>query len=142
MSTQTLKFTIITPEKKVYENDVFQVSIPTTSGEITVLPSHIPMVSVLQAGEMRIKDKDGEHPYAISGGFLEVRANSELVILADSAERADNIDLARAEEARKRAEEEMEKVKNTEDVDYARLQALIDKEMNRIRVANKYRKLR
>ncbi|MFA7244834.1 MAG: F0F1 ATP synthase subunit epsilon [Candidatus Magasanikbacteria bacterium] len=142
MSTQTLKFTIITPEKKVYKNDVFQVSIPTTSGEITVLPSHIPMVSVLQAGEMRIKDKDGEHPYAISGGFLEVRANSELVILADSAERADNIDLARAEEARKRAEEEMEKVKNTEDVDYARLQALIDKEMNRIRVANKYRKLR
>ncbi|MDD2655983.1 MAG: F0F1 ATP synthase subunit epsilon [Patescibacteria group bacterium] len=142
MSTQTLKFTIITPEKKVYENDVFQVSIPTTSGEITVLPSHIPMVSVLQAGEMRIKDKDGEHPYAISGGFLEVRANSELVILADSAERADNIDLARAEEAHKRAEEEMEKVKNIEDVDYARLQALIDKEMNRIRVANKYRKLR
>jgi len=137
-----IKFSVITPEKKVYENEVFQVSIPTTTGEITVLPGHIPMVSVLQAGEMRIKDKDGEHPYAVSAGFLEVRANNELVILADRAERADTIDLVRAEESRKRAEEEMKKAKAGQDVDYARLQALIDKEMNRIRVGNKYRKLK
>ncbi|PIR78387.1 MAG: ATP synthase F1 subunit epsilon [Candidatus Magasanikbacteria bacterium CG10_big_fil_rev_8_21_14_0_10_36_16] len=140
MSTQTLKFIIITPEKKVYENEILQVTIPTTSGEITVLPGHIPLISVLQAGEMKIKDKDGEHPYAVSGGFLEVRSNSELVILADRAERADSIDIERAQEARQRAEEEMTKAKAGEDVDYARLQALIDKEMNRIRVGNKYRK--
>jgi len=99
--------------------------------EITLFISYIP-----------IKDKDGEHPYAVSAGFLEVRANNELVILADRAERADTIDLVRAEESRKRAEEEMKKAKAGQDVDYARLQALIDKEMNRIRVGNKYRKLK
>lgn len=142
MSTQTLKFTIITPEKKVYENEIFQVTIPTTSGEITILPNHIPMVSVLAVGELRIVDKGGSHPYAVAGGFLEIQGENKIIILADKVERADTIDIERAQEARKRAEEEMIKAKAGEDVDFARLQALIDKEMNRIRVGNKYRKLK
>ena len=137
-----IKFKIVTPEKLVYENEIYQVSIPTTSGEITVLPNHIPMVSVLAVGELKIVDKDGEHPYAVAGGFLEIKGENKIVILADKAERADTIDVERAKEARKRAEEEMIKAKAGEDVDFARFQALIDKEMNRIRVGNKYRKLK
>ena len=136
-----IHFKIATPEKIIYENDIFQVSIPTTIGEITVLPHHIPLVSIVQAGEMKIKDEMGEQVIAISRGFLEIRANNEVVILADNAERAEVIDIERAEEARKRAEEEMTKVKGQENVDYAKLQAIIDREMNRIRIGKKYKKI-
>ncbi|MFA7653619.1 MAG: ATP synthase F1 subunit epsilon [Candidatus Magasanikbacteria bacterium] len=137
-----LRFKIATPEKVVYENtEVTQVTIPTMDGEITVMPNHIPLVSVLKAGEMRIVDKAGDHPIAVAGGFLEVRGNNEIVILADNAERVEEIDVARAQEAHKRAQEQMEKIKNVQDVDYARLQAVIDREMNRINVGKKYKRL-
>ena len=91
---------------------------------------------------MKIKDKDGEHVLAIAGGFLEIKDNNELIILADNAERADEIDLERAEEARKRALEQMEKAKTEENVDFAKLQAVIDREMNRIRVGKKYKNVK
>lgn len=136
-----IKFKIVTPEKVIYENDIHQISIPTTTGEITILPNHIPLVSVIQAGELKLKDKDGEHNMAISGGFLEVRKNNEIVILADHAERAEEIDITKAEEARKRAEEQMKNIKNVQDVDYAKLQAVMDRELNKLRIAKKYRKL-
>jgi len=137
-----LKLKIATPEKVIYENEILQVSIPTMDGEITVLPNHIPLVSVLKAGELKIKDNSGELVMAVAGGFLEVRGNNELVILADNAERAELIDLDRAEEAKKRAEEEMNKAKAGEDVDFARLQAVIDREMNRIKVGKKYKNVK
>ncbi len=136
-----LKFKIVTPEKVIYENEISQVTVPTMSGEITILPNHIPLVSVLKAGELRIKDKDGEHNLAVSGGFLEVRGNNEIVILADHAERVADIDIQKAEEARQRAEEQMKNIKNVQDVDYARLQAAIDRETNKLKVAKKYRNL-
>jgi len=136
-----LKIKIVTPEKIVYENEVYQVSIPTMSGEITVLPNHIPLVSVMKSGELRIKDKSGEVHLAVSGGFVEVRGNNEIVLLSDYAERVEEIDVQRAEEARNRAEEQMKQAKNVEDVDFAKLQALMDRNMNRIRIARKYRSL-
>jgi len=96
----TLKFKIATPEKVVYEKDsVAQVTIPTMNGEITILPNHIPLVSVVKAGELRVRDREGEHLMAVAGGFLEVRGNNEIVILADNAERAQDIDIAKAEAA-------------------------------------------
>ncbi len=136
-----LKFKIVTPEKVIYENEVLQVTIPTMNGEITVLPNHIPLVSVLKAGELKIKDNAGEHHLAVSGGFLEVRGNNEIVILADHAERVADIDIAKAEEAKQRAEEQMKDIKNVQDVDYARLQAAIDRETNKLRIVKKYRDL-
>jgi len=136
-----IKFKIATPEKVVYENDILQVSIPTTSGEITILPNHAPLVSILQAGELKIKDKDGEHLAAVSGGFLEIRPNNEVVILADNAERAEEIDIDRAEQARQRAIEQMAQAKAEENVDYAKLQAVLEREMNRVKVGRKYKKI-
>ena len=73
--------------------------------------------------------------------ILEIKGDNEIVILADNAERATDIDLERAEEARQRAIEQMEKAKGQEDIDFAKLQAIIDREMNRIRVGKKYKKL-
>jgi F-type H+-transporting ATPase subunit epsilon len=136
---KTLAFKIATPEKVVYEDEIFQVSIPTLNGEITVLPGHIPLISIVQAGELRIKDKEGEHHFALAGGFVEVRRGNELIILADNAERAEAIDIERAEEARTRAEAEVGQAQNRQDVDFARLQAVIDREMNRVRVGKKYK---
>ena len=114
----TLKFKIATPEKVVYEKDsVAQVTIPTMNGEITILPNHIPLVSVVKAGELRVRDHEGEHLMAVAGGFLEVRGNNEIVILADNAERAQDIDIAKAEAAHHRADELMKQIKNVQDVD-------------------------
>ncbi len=138
-----LKFRIATPERVVYENnEIDQVTIPTTTGQITVLPNHIPLVSIIQAGELKIKDTNGEHVIAIAGGFLEVRGNNELVVLADHAERVEEIDLERAEKARKTAEEQMKNIKNVQDVDFARLQAKIDREMNRLKIGKKYKNIK
>ena len=137
----TIHFKIATPEKVVYEDDIFQVSIPTTTGEITIMPHPMPLVSILQAGELKIKNSIGEQIIAVANGFLEVRANNEVIILADNAERAEQIDIDRAEEARKRALTEMSLAKSREDVDYAKLQAIIDREMNRVRIGKKYKKI-
>ncbi|OGH91802.1 MAG: ATP synthase F1 subunit epsilon [Candidatus Magasanikbacteria bacterium RIFOXYD2_FULL_39_9] len=137
----TLKFKIVTPEKTIYENEIFQATIPTMEGEITVLPNHIPLISVLKAGELKFKDKEGEQQMAVSGGFLEVRGKNEIVILADHAQRVAEIDVDKAEEARARAEEQMANLKNAQDVDYAKLQAIMDRELNKLRVAKKYKNL-
>ncbi len=137
----TIKFKIVTPEKVIYEDEIIQVTIPTVDGEITVLANHIALISVLKGGEMKIKDKNGEHLMAIAGGFLEINGNNQIVILADHAERAVDIDLERAEQARVRALEQMEEAKDEENVDFAKLQAVIDREMNRIRIGKKNRSL-
>lgn len=137
----TIHFKIATPEKIIYENDVFKISIPTTTGEITILPHHIPLVSIVQAGELKVTSKMGEQIIAVSSGFVEIKANNEVIILADNAERAELIDIERAEKARKRAEEEMAKARSQENVDYAKLQAIIDREMNRIKIGKKYKKI-
>ena len=110
---KTIKFKIITPEKIVYENEIQQLTVPTIDGEITILPEHIPLISILKTGEMKLKDNNGEHSLSVAGGFIEVRGKNEVVVLADNAERVEEIDLERAEKARKRAEErvsELEKI--------------------------------
>ncbi len=135
----TLK--IVTPERVVYEKEIQQVSVPTTTGEITILANHIPLISTLAAGELKILDQAGEHLIAVAGGAIEVRPGNDVIILADNAERAEEIDIARAEEARKRAEAEMQKAKQAEDIDFAKLQAIMERELNRVRVGKKYRKL-
>lgn len=132
---------IVTPDGITYEDTIEQVSVPTQNGEITVLPRHIPLVSVLKAGELRVVKAGEEIVLAVSTGVLEVRPNSEIYILADTAERAEYIDIERAESARKRAEELMAQRVSLEDVEFARLQAKMEKELARLRVGKKYRKL-
>ena len=137
----TLIFKIITPEREVFSADIDQVSLMTQNGEITVLPNHIPLVSVLQPGELRYKKNGEEKTMAVSGGFVEIKGDNTIVILADTAEMAENIDLKRAEEAKERALKSMEESRNQEAVDFTALQADMERALNRIRVANKYRSL-
>lgn len=132
------KFTITTPERTLLSEEIEQVSLPTEMGEITILPHHIPLVSLLKPGEMRVIRNGKEELYAVAGGFLEVGLN-EVTVLADAAEHADEIDEARAEEARKRAEEVMAKEVQSEER-YIAAQLDLQKHMARLRVARKRKK--
>lgn len=134
-----IKFKIVTPDGVIVDDAVDQVTMPTTMGQITVLSNHIPLISVLTAGELVIKKGEETTNLAVSNGVIEVRPNSELYIIVDTAERAEQIDIERAETARKRAEELM-KQENVADIDYARIQAKLEKELARVRIGKKYRK--
>lgn len=137
-----LTFKIVTPAGITYADDqVEQVSIPTTTGEITILPNHIPLVSILAPGELVIKKGGQIILLAVSSGMVEVRPKNEVYILADAAERAEHIDVSAAAAARARAEKAMLDQKTAEGVDFAKLQAVIEHELARERVAKKYRKL-
>ncbi|MFA6255180.1 MAG: F0F1 ATP synthase subunit epsilon [Patescibacteria group bacterium] len=134
-----LKFKIVTPEKVVFEQEIDQVTLPTQTGQITVLPNHIPLLSALQAGELVIKSDGKETPLAIAGGFVEVKPDSEIVVLTENAEHAQEIDIARAEEAKKRAEDLLKNTKDKEAVDYTALTAKIERELARLKVARKHK---
>src|SRR5437763_15330671 len=98
-----LTIEIVTPERIVFrEEGVDSVTLPGIEGELTVLPRHAPLMTALQPGGLRFRKAGEEHDVALSGGFLEVR-NDRVTVLATTAERADEIDAARAEEARRRA---------------------------------------
>jgi F-type H+-transporting ATPase subunit epsilon len=132
-----IKFKIVTPEKTVYEDTVDQVTLPTQDGEITVLPNHIPLISILTSGELVAKKGGEEIAMAVSGGMIEVRAN-EITILADTAERAEEIDIKRAEEARERAEKLKDEKIRMDETEYAAVAALMERNLARIRVAKKH----
>jgi len=135
--TDKIKFKIVTPEKTVFEEEIDQATLPVTDGEVTILPNHRPYIASLKAGEMCVR-KDKEDIYlAVSGGFIEFNQNN-LVVLADTAERAEEIDVTRAEEARKRAEELKKEKISLGDEEYARVAALVEKEMVRIKVGGRH----
>jgi F-type H+-transporting ATPase subunit epsilon len=137
-----IKLRIVTPEGEVYNDDsVVGVTLPTEAGEIMVLEDHVPLTSVLQPGEIVIKKADHEVSLSVSQGAVQVGRDSVVNVLADTAERAEHIDIERAEEARQRAEEYMQQQENIEDVEFAQLQAKIQKEFARIQVGRKHRKL-
>lgn len=137
-----LQFRIVTPDGVIYEDStVEKVRLPTTTGEITVLPHHIPLLSVLAPGELMIYKNGQPVSIAVSGGMLEVHRNNRIDVLADTAERAEHIDVKRAEEARQRAIDLMKQEKDTDDIAFAKLQAKIEKELARVRVGRKYRNI-
>jgi F-type H+-transporting ATPase subunit epsilon len=98
-----LNLEIITAERVVFTDEVDMVTAPAALGTVGILPRHAPMLTMLEPGELKIRQGNEETYLAIGGGFLEVR-NNRVVVLADSAERAEEIDVAAAEEARRRAE--------------------------------------
>lgn len=135
-----IHYKIITPERIVVSGEARQITLPVEGGEVTLLPEHMPYIGALKAGEIRLKHEgsDTEESVATSGGFAEFHGE-ELTLLADTAERAAEIDLARAEEAVRRAEEAMQTRVTMDDEEYARTAALIEKEFTRVRVAKRHR---
>ncbi len=101
-----LKCDIITQERTVYSEEVDMVMVRGIEGEMTILPRHAPLITPLDYGEVRVRRTGVEESFAVGGGVLQV-AHNRVIILADSAEHSDEIDVARAEEARRSAEKMM-----------------------------------
>ncbi|MFC1949887.1 F0F1 ATP synthase subunit epsilon [Chloroflexota bacterium] len=130
---------IVTAERVVFSEEVDIVIAPGVEGELGILPHHAPLMTTLQAGELRVRQKGEESFIAISGGFLEVRPD-RVIVLADTAERDDEIDLARAEEAKRRAEERLRQPAPS--VDIARAAAALQRSLARLKVAERRRRRR
>lgn len=129
---KTIKVNIVTPDGPVYDSEVNMIIANTTSGEIGLLPGHIPMVAPLEVGIIRLKAEGNTDIVAVSGGFIEVRPD-QVSILAPSAEVSSTIDLNRAKEAVKRAEERLNLTKQ-DDIDFKRAELSLRRAMNRINV--------
>ncbi len=126
---------IVTAEQLVYSREeVDEVVAPGTEGEFAVLPQHAAFITTLVPGEMRILKGDDEEAMVITGGFLEVY-NDRVVILADAAERAEEIDVARAEEARKRAQELLQE--RAEVADLVATEASLLRALTRLKIAER-----
>ena len=137
MSDQKIKFKIVTPEKTVFEQEVDQVTLPVIGGQVTILPNHRQYIAALNAGEIIAKSAGKEIPLVTSGGFVEFKDNT-LILLADTAEHALEIDITRAEQARERAKQLKTQKESIGDMEYARVAAAIEKETARIHVARKH----
>lgn len=129
-----LKFEIVTAERIVYSDEVDVVVAPGIEGQMALLPMHAPIMTTLQPGEILLRKGGEEHSIFVSGGFLELM-NDKVTVLAQSAERAEEIDVARAEAAKKRAEERI--VSKGVDVDLARAEAALRRSLARLKVAEK-----
>lgn len=142
MAKKTIKFEVVTPERIVLKQQILQVTVPTEDGEITVLPEHIPLMSILKPGVIEMKLADGElEVMSVSGGFIEIMRD-KIVILADTAERADELDEVRIEEARARAEARKKDLENIDEVQFANIAVQLEKEMARLKALTRWRRLK
>jgi len=134
----TFKLEIVTAERMVFSEEVSALIAWGVEGQLGILPHHAPLMTMLQPGDLMIR-KDKEEEYlAISGGFLEVRPD-KVIILADACERVDEIDIARAEEAKKRAQETL-KTAAPLTIDTAAAEAALRRSLARIKVAERKRR--
>ncbi|MBU0624774.1 ATP synthase F1 subunit epsilon [Patescibacteria group bacterium] len=137
-----LIFELTTPERVVEKKEVDGITVPTQAGEITVLPGHIPLVSSLKPGMITLHLERQQEYLAVSGGFLEVQPNGRVILLADSAERAEELDLQKVEEARERARQALEEKRDIDEVAAAAAISALERELARERTARKYRDLK
>lgn len=107
----TMQIAVVTGEREIYRGEAEEVVAPGVEGELGILPHHAALLTALKPGEMRIKLAGSEDDLFVSGGFLEVY-NNTVTVLADAAEHAEDIDRDRAEEARRRAQERLNEVKD------------------------------
>ena len=133
-----IRLDIVTAERSVYSDDVDEVIAPGIEGQLGILPHHTPLMTMLQPGELIAKKGGEEFSLVVSGGFMEVRPD-RVIVLADSAERADEIDITRAEEAKRRAQQRLSE-RYVPEVDSARAEAALRRSLIRLRIATRRRK--
>jgi len=133
MSEKTQRLEIVTPQRKVFSEDVDFLVAPGAEGELGILPNHAPLITSLNIGIMRIEQEGKKFKVVVSGGFMEVR-NSKTTVLATSAERTEEIDVARAERAKKRAEERL--AAKAPDLDVLRAELALQRALMRLKAVN------
>lgn len=126
---------VVTQERHLLTESVDQVSAPTVLGEITVLPGHIPLFTKLQDGVLKFSSGNKNQELAVFGGFMDVGPNNQVTVLADSAVRAEELSIAKAEEARKKAELAMKEKKS--DQDFRQAEASLRKALLELKVARR-----
>jgi F-type H+-transporting ATPase subunit epsilon len=134
-----IKLEVVTAERLVYSDEVDILVAPGIEGQLGILPQHESLMTILQAGEMMARKGNEEISWAISGGFLEVQPD-RIIVLADTAERDDEIDLQRAEEAKRRAEERLKE--KTSAIDVSRAEAALQRSLTRLKVGQRRRRRR
>ncbi len=135
----TIRLEVVTPEKMVFSEDVDAILAWGVEGQLGILPHHAPLMTILQPGDLIFRKGGQEEALTISGGFLEVRPD-KVIVLADACERAEEIDVARAEAAKQRAQEALKEAKSA--VDAATAEAALRRSLARIRAADKIRRRR
>lgn len=133
MSTMLLE--IVTPQERVYSKEVQQVVARAETGDIGILPRHTPLVATLAPGVLRVVDESGErHVFAVTGGFLEVTPE-KVTVLARTVEAPEEINVERAQAAKKRAEERLAR-RHEDEIDYVRAQAALQRAVARLRAVD------
>lgn len=132
-----LQVQILTPERTLVNEELSSLTCPTIEGQITILPGHTALVAPLTSGELVAKGDGEEHYIHVAGGFVEIRNDNRVIILADGAEHHFEIDIARAEQA-KRDAEKLLKDQSLANEEYATTAWLLQKNLNRIRIARKH----
>jgi F-type H+-transporting ATPase subunit epsilon len=132
-----IKLDIVTPEEIVFSDEIDMLVAPGIEGELGILPKHAPLMTVLGIGELVIRKDNSEQYLAIGGGYLEVLPG-RVIVLADAAERAEDIDIARAEAARERAQHSMEE--RLSEIDAAQAEAALKRSLVRLKVATRRRR--
>jgi F-type H+-transporting ATPase subunit epsilon len=135
----TIKLYVVTAEGVVYSDDVDEVVIPGSEGQLAILPHHAPLMTMIAPGELTIRKRGTDSFLAVSGGFLEVYTD-RIIILADTAEQVEEIDIARAEGAKLRAQDKLKSATNP--MDSARAEASLRRAVNRLAIADRRRKRR
>ncbi|HLQ10520.1 MAG TPA: F0F1 ATP synthase subunit epsilon [Ktedonobacteraceae bacterium] len=135
----TMHIEVVTAERELYNGEADELIAPGTEGMLGILPRHAALLTTLKAGELRIKLGGAEEPLFVSGGFLEV-SNNQATVLADTAEHAEEIDQARAEEARRRAQDRL--AQTTSNTERAELQAAMERAMERLKISEIVRRRR
>ncbi len=132
-----LQLEIVTPDREVVHEGVDSASIPGKGGVLGILPGHAPLLSELQAGEMQYTLAEQRRILALSGGFVEVLPD-RIIILAETAERVEEIDVARAERSKQRAEDRLRKLSDPE-IDFERARASLERALARLQAAHQIR---
>lgn len=133
-----LRLDVVTAERLIFSGEVDSISAPGVEGELGILPRHAPLLTMLQPGDLRVRIGDEQQDIAVSGGFLEVLPD-HVTVLADTAERADEIDAERAAEALERARALLRDHRPTESADLALAMAALRLSQVRLKVARKRR---
>jgi len=131
-----LNLEIVTPNKPIFNEEIESVTIPGTMGSFQILKNHAPLISMFDVGIITVKSGNGPAYFSTSGGTVEVNDN-KVIVLADSIEPVDQIDIDRAEKAKERAEERL-KSKRDQDIDEETAAAALKRAINRIGVKEKY----
>jgi len=134
-----IKVEIVTQERTVFSGDVDSVNLPGSEGRLGILPNHSPLLTTLSYGEVIVRKDGQEDYYAVGGGFAEVQPE-KVIVLADSAEHSNEIDLDRAQQARNRAEKMMKEGVPEDPERYAQIQASLQRAQIRINVAQRRRR--